>query len=165
MHLFIGVIDSLTVSNFDSLFLGNMNNLEDVLSNNHVTAEARKKLNKYVNPELIAEQTGRAPAVPAGKEEVWNSLKYVMMNPYFAPLMAEDLSGLPQALVVTCIQDVLHSDGELYALRLREAGNKVMHFHNKAGFHSINSLGKKQLDVEDARHSNTIIRNYIKENL
>ncbi len=155
----------MNASNFDSLFPGNMNNLEDVLNNNHVTAEARKKINKYVNPDLIAGQTGNAPAVPAGKEEVWNSLKEVMMNPYFAPLMADDLSGLPQALIVTCIQDVLHSDGELYALRLKEAGNKVTHFHNKAGFHSFNSFGAKQMDVEDARQSNAIIRNYIKENL
>ncbi len=144
---------------------GNMTNLEDVMSNNHVTAEARQKLNKYVNYELITGKTGSPEAHPAGKQEVWNSLKEVITNPYFAPLMADDLSGLPQALVVTCIQDVLHSDGELYALRLKDAGNKVTHFHNKAGFHGINSWGKKILDVEDSRHSNTIIRNYIKENL
>ncbi len=142
-----------------------MNNLEEALNNNHITAEARKQLNKYVNHDVITGKTGSSTAPPAGKEEVWNSLKEVAMDPYFAPLMAEDLSGLPKALVVTCIQDILHNDGELYALRLKHAGNEVTYFHNKAGFHSLNSFGKKVLDLEDSRHSNTFIRNYIKDNL
>ncbi len=79
--------------------------------------------------------------------------------------MADDFSDLPKALVYTCIHDVLHNDGELYAQRLQHAGNNVTYYHNRAGFHILNSFRRKILDVQDATISNGYIRDYIKENL
>ena len=59
------------------------------------------------------------------------------MNPYFAPLMAYDLTKLPDAYIFTAQYDVLRDDGILYANRLKKAGVKVTHGHSKLGFHGI----------------------------
>lgn len=47
------------------------------------------------------------------------------VNPYFAPLLAEDLSNQPQTLIITAQYDPLRDEGEAYGMRLREYGNSV----------------------------------------
>ncbi len=43
-------------------------------------------------------------------------------HPYASPVLAEDLAGLPPALVLTGGRDVLRHDGERYVARLRATG-------------------------------------------
>ncbi len=48
-----------------------------------------------------------------------------LKNPYFAPLLAEDLSRQPDTLIVTAEYCPLRDEGEAYGERLRAAGNRV----------------------------------------
>ena len=62
------------------------------------------------------------------------------MNPDFAPLVRERLSGLPPAYVVTVQHDLLRDEGVLYAQRLVKAGVDVKWHHYEHGIHGIFSM-------------------------
>lgn len=49
----------------------------------------------------------------------------IRKSPYIAPLMAEDLSGQPDTLIITTEYDPLRDEGEAYGAALRKAGNTV----------------------------------------
>jgi len=80
----------------------------------------------------------------AGMEYFWNH--YVREpsdgeNPYCAPLVADDHSGLPPTLVVSAEFDPLRDDGEYYAEKLRQAGVPVKFSLYEGQIHGLLGLG------------------------
>ncbi|WP_337399169.1 alpha/beta hydrolase [Congzhengia sp.] len=63
-----------------------------------------------------------------------------LSNPYFAPLLAEDLSNLPPALLITAECDPLRDEGEEYARRLWLAKTPVQTFRIEDALHGFFSL-------------------------
>ncbi|HET6859401.1 MAG TPA: alpha/beta hydrolase [Streptomyces sp.] len=57
------------------------------------------------------------------------------VSAYAAPARADDLSGLPRALVVTCQFDPLRDEGLTYAQRLMQAGVNTELHHYPGTFH------------------------------
>ena len=70
-------------------------------------------------------------------------------NPYAAMDQAQDLSGLPPALVITAEYDPLRDEGERYARRLEEAGTPVVCTRYDGMTHGFFS-SPKALDKGDA---------------
>lgn len=58
-------------------------------------------------------------------------------NPYISPVRAEDLSGLPRAVVITAGHDPLRDEGAALANRLEQAGNEVLHLENPSMIHGF----------------------------
>lgn len=64
-----------------------------------------------------------------------------LSNPYFAPLLCEDVSGQPDTLVITAEYDPLRDEGEAYADKLKRAGNEVVHKRISGAMHGYFALG------------------------
>jgi acetyl esterase len=72
-------------------------------------------------------------------------------NPYASPLRAEDLSGLPPALVITAQYDVLRDEGQAYAARLHDAGVLVTLSNYETSRHGFFSMGTLSDHTQAAR--------------
>lgn len=58
-------------------------------------------------------------------------------NPLLSPVYAEDLAGLPKAVIMVCEHDPLRAEGELYAKKLKNAGVPVSLYLAKGMQHAF----------------------------
>lgn len=71
-------------------------------------------------------------------------------NPYFAPIIAADLTGQPRTLILTAEFDPLRDEGEAYGKRLEEAGCDVEIHRIKNALHGFFALGIKYNHVSES---------------
>ncbi|MDD2981218.1 MAG: alpha/beta hydrolase [Hespellia sp.] len=72
------------------------------------------------------------------------------LSPYFAPILEDDLTNLPRALVITAEFDPLRDEGEDYGRRMKDAGNEVEIHRIKDALHGYFALGIKYLHVQES---------------
>lgn len=71
-------------------------------------------------------------------------------SPYFAPILAEDLSDQPDTMILTAELDPLRDEGEAYGIRLKNAGNNVKIYRMKNTLHGFISLSPSVKPVHKA---------------
>jgi len=107
-------------------------------NNGHVDASVlRQYSEEFLNIESLPakyRQNYVRPAPQPFDRQLWNRLKDKLLNPYFSPLVAETVSGLPKAFMLTIENDPLRDEALLYMLRLQKAGVEVTHRHHQ-GYH------------------------------
>jgi cation diffusion facilitator CzcD-associated flavoprotein CzcO/acetyl esterase/lipase len=88
------------------------------------------------------------------------------LDPRASPLRADNLAGLPPALVVTCEFDPLRDEGVAYAEALRAAGVEAHHLPCRGHIHSSLSLVDMVLSGADARvYMGSALRGFFRSSL
>ncbi|MFH4974424.1 hypothetical protein AB6A40_001133 [Gnathostoma spinigerum] len=109
------------------------------LQNCHLSRLDREKLSSFLNlDDLPPLFRGNASNIfPNCDHELSTDLSSIVFNPDIAPMMRENLEGLPNSLVVTCGHDILRDEGILYAKRLTASNVHVTWKHFPTGFHAM----------------------------
>ena len=81
-------------------------------------------------------------------------------NPEVSPILSEDLTGLPPAVIINAEFDPLRDDGFLYAAKLRRFGIKVW---DKCFAGQIHMLLGLPPDAEEIKEFETIVKTAMKE--
>ncbi len=138
----------------------------DLLANSHTTPEIREKYGKYVDWNKIPKEyipKGYTRPRNAGNAKLATLLQEELTNPYLFPGMADDVSDLPPAFVLTIDNDCLRDDGIIYALRLEAAGNEVVHDNDKEGWHGMFCFMSIPFNFDAAHKATDMLADFIKD--
>ncbi|MGN0586535.1 MAG: alpha/beta hydrolase [Oscillospiraceae bacterium] len=92
---------------------------------------------------LTAKRIEEYQALYASSEEDYH-------DPYFAPILADDLSNQPDTMIITAEFDPLRDEGEAYGIKLKNAGNNVKIYRMKNTLHGFISLSPSVKPVHKA---------------
>lgn len=132
-------LTSSSMCYFVAMYLeGSDDNKDLYCRNSHVDASVLRQYSQtFFNVDSLPAKYRRnyvRPVPEPFNAQLWNRLKDKLLNPYFSPLVAQTVSGLPKAFVLTIEKDPLRDEALLYVLRLRKAGVHVAHSHQQ-GYH------------------------------
>jgi len=132
--------------------LGSDDRLKAFQNNEHVSPAVKQMKVPYIDVSQLPSKylVGyERPSVETGNEMMWNELKHKLLNPYFSPLIAQHLDGLPLTYLFTAEHDALRDDGFLYAYRLRESGVKLKHVHSEISIHACLTFLRTLPEVDE----------------
>lgn len=120
----------------------------EFMSNTHTSPAAKQsELASYVKHAYLPAKYMYTSYTPNqsnfGNGTLWNEVKGVMTDAYFAPLMAKDLSRLPPAYIATAQYDVLRDDGIMFHKRLEGSGTSSKLMNYEGGFHAMIAFFKE----------------------
>ena len=106
------------------------------------------------SPYKSVQENGEGYLLTAVKMEdylkLYESSPEDRQNPYFAPILAKDLSHKPETLILTAEFDPLRDEGEEYGKRLKEAENYVEIHRIPDALHGYFALGIRFLHVQES---------------
>lgn len=137
------------------------------MSNSHSTPELRQNFGKLVDWNLVPKELipkGYTRPRNSGNAELASMLEEDITNPYIFPLMADDLSQLPPAFILTIENDCLRDDGIIYAQRMKKAKSEVIHYNDKEGWHGMICFMDGLLSMDAAHKATDALINFIRLN-
>ena len=115
--------------------------VDDMLANSHISAISMAKYAKYVNYRLLPKTMIPSDYKPVQakppKSPLSAEFEKAILNPYYFPLMASNMSNLPTTFILTLDGDAFCDEGVLFAQRLKSSGNKVLHIHENRAAHGV----------------------------
>ncbi|XP_046349739.2 esterase LipI-like isoform X1 [Haliotis rufescens] len=115
---------------------------QDFATNNHTSMILKySDYARSVSQELLPERFQTPPMDILNKNEgndaLSNQIEAIILDATFAPLLAQNLTQVPPAYIMTADTDVLRDEGMIYAERLRRAGIRVNTYHVKQASHGF----------------------------
>ncbi len=143
--------------------------LSFMATGNFTTKSLRDKCRRLVNyrllPHHMVPHDYKRYDVIVPADDKSERLEKLASDPRIAPLMAEDLTDLPPAFILTVKVDGLRDEGIIYAKRLEQSGVKVKWMHLPDTFHGVLSFYKGIFGFEAATRGQSYVIQYLSKHV